>query len=110
MDTWVPVAGIVVGLLYGIFGVGSAIATPVLSLLGVPGLAAVVAPLPALLPSSVAGAWSYARRDNVDRGLARRVITFALPAAVAGAVASRQVDGRVLLALSGLVLLFVGVR
>jgi uncharacterized membrane protein YfcA len=110
VDTWVPVAGIAVGLLYGIFGVGSAIATPVLSLLGVPGLAAVVAPLPALLPSSIAGAWSYARHDNVDRRLAGRVIAGALPAAVAGAVVSHRVDSRVLLALSGLALLLVGVR
>jgi hypothetical protein len=100
----------VVGLLYGIFGVGSAIATPVLSLLGVPGLVAVVAPLPALLPSSIAGAWSYARHDNVDRRLAGRLIAFALPAAVAGALTSHRVDGRLLLALSGLALLFVGAR
>jgi hypothetical protein len=107
---WVPLAGIAVGLLYGIFGVGSAVATPVLSLLGVPGLAAVVAPLPALLPSSIAGAWSYARRGNVDRRLAGRIITGALPAAVAGALVSHRVDGRVLLALSGLALLFVGLR
>ena len=110
MDTWVLVAGIVVGLLYGIFGVGSAVATPVLSLLGVPGLAAVVAPLPALLPSSIAGAWSYARHDNVDRRLAGRIIAAALPAAVVGALLSHRVDGRVLLALSGLALLFVGLR
>jgi uncharacterized membrane protein YfcA len=110
VDSWVPVAGIGVGLLYGIFGVGSAVATPVLSLLGVPGLAAVVAPLPALLPSSIAGAWSYARNDNVDRRLARRVIAGALPAAVAGALLSHRVDDRILLALSGLALLFVGVR
>ena len=110
MDTWVPVAGIAVGLLYGLFGVGSAVATPVLSLLGVPGLVAVVAPLPALLPSSIAGAWSYARHDNVDRRLAGRVIACALPAAVVGAFASQRVDGRVLLALSGLALLFVGAR
>jgi uncharacterized membrane protein YfcA len=110
MDSWVPLAGIAVGLLYGIFGVGSAIATPVLSLLGVPGLAAVVAPLPALLPSSIAGAWSYARNDNVDRRLAGRIIAGALPAAVAGALVSHRIDGRVLLALSGLALLFVGAR
>jgi uncharacterized protein len=110
VDTWLPLAGIAVGLVYGIFGVGSAVATPVLSLLGVPGLVAVVAPLPALLPSSIAGAWSYARHGNVDRRLAGRIIAGALPAAVAGAVVSHRVDGRVLLALSGLALLLVGLR
>lgn len=103
-------AGVVVGLLYGIFGVGSAFATPVLALLGVPGLAAVAAPLPGLLPGSAAGAWSYARDGAVDRGLARRTIVGGLPAAVLGALASRWVGGPVLLALSGVVLLVVGIR
>jgi hypothetical protein len=110
MDSWVPLAGVAVGLLYGLFGVGSAVATPVLSLMGVPGLVAVVAPLPALLPSSIAGAWTYARNDNVDHRLAGRIIACALPAAVVGASLSRSIDGRALLVLSGLVLLFVGVR
>ncbi len=41
-------------------------ATPVLAVLGVPGLAAVVAPLPALLPGSAVGAWRYSRQDRVD--------------------------------------------
>lgn len=110
MDTAVPLAGLAVGLVYGIFGVGSAIATPVLALLGVPGLTAVVTPLPALLPSSLAGAWSYARNDSVDRTLARRTIVGALPAAVLGALASHRIDGRALLALSGVALFLVGVR
>ena len=62
MDTtWILVAGSVIGLLYGTFGVGSAFATPMLAMLGVPGMAAVVGPLPALLPGSAAGAWSYSR-------------------------------------------------
>lgn len=106
----IALAGLAVGFVYGLFGIGSAVATPVLSLLGVPGLVAVIAPLPALAPSSLAGAWSYLRGDNVDRPLARRILGGALPAAVAGAVASRHVDGRALLLLSGVVLLGVGVR
>jgi uncharacterized membrane protein YfcA len=110
MDTWVPLAGLVVGVLYGVFGVGSAFATPVLSLLGVPGLVAVVTPLPALLPSSLAGAWSYARGDNIDWPLARRVVLAGFPTAVAGAATSHLVDSHSLLVLSGLVLLVVGVR
>jgi hypothetical protein len=103
-------AGLGVGLLYGVFGIGSAFATPVLALLGVPGLAAVVAPLPALLPGSAVGAWSYLRNDCIDRPLAKRTITFALPAAVAGAVASHHVDADALLVLSGVVLLLAGLR
>jgi uncharacterized membrane protein YfcA len=102
--------GLAVGLLYGLFGVGSAFATPVLSLLGVPGMAAVVGPLPALLPGSAAGAWSYSRQGKVDWSVARASLIGAFPAAIIGAIASRWVGGPVLLALSGVVLLVVGVR
>jgi uncharacterized membrane protein YfcA len=102
--------GLVVGLLYGVFGVGSAFATPVLSLLGVPGMAAVVGPLPALLPGSAAGAWSYSRRGEIDWGVARWTLIGAFPAAVAGAITSRYVGGPMLLVLSGAVLFVVGLR
>lgn len=103
-------AGLAVGVLYGLFGVGSAFATPVLALIGVPGMAAVAGPLPALLPGSVTGAWSYSRRGNVDRWVATRTIVGAFPAAIAGAFASQWISGPVLVAVSGLVLLVVGIR
>lgn len=104
------IGGLGVGLLYGLFGVGSAFATPMLSLLGVPGMAAIVGPLPALFPGSAAGAWSYSRQGKVDWVVARAALIGAFPAAVVGAIASRWVGGPVLLVLSGLVLLVVGVR
>ncbi len=102
--------GLLVGLLYGLFGVGSAFATPVLSLFGVTGMAAVVGPLPALLPGSAAGAWSYSKRGKVDWIVARRALMGAFPATVLGAVVSRWVGSPVLLVLSGAVLFVVGVR
>jgi uncharacterized membrane protein YfcA len=102
--------GIAVGVLYGLFGVGSAFATPVLAALGVPGLAAVVAPLPALLPSSAAGAVTYARGGFIDRTFAGRAMVGAVPAAVLGASASQWVNGELLIVASGAVLLLVGVR
>jgi uncharacterized membrane protein YfcA len=108
--TWIAAAGGAVGILYGMFGVGSAFATPILALLGVPGLVAVVSPLPGLLPGSAAGAWSYSRRDNVDWTIARRTIAAGVPASVLGAIASRWVGGSFLLLLSGVVLLVVGFR
>jgi uncharacterized membrane protein YfcA len=100
----------VVGLLYGVFGVGSAVATPVLSLFGVTAMAAVVGPLPALLPGSAAAAWSYSRRGKVDWLVARRALLGALPATSIGAVVSRWVGSTALLILSGGVLFVVGVR
>ena len=107
---WIVIGGLTVGLLYGLFGVGSAFATPLLSLLGVPGMAAVVGPLPALLPGSAAGAWSYSKQGKVDWPIARAALVGAFPAAVIGAVASRWVGGPVLLVASGVVLLVVGLR
>jgi uncharacterized membrane protein YfcA len=103
-------AGAAIGLLYGLFGVGGAFATPLLALFGVPALAAVASPLPALLPGAAAGAGSYARSGLVDWRLARRTLIGAVPACVAGAFASRWVGGTWLLVLSGAVLVAVGVR
>jgi uncharacterized membrane protein YfcA len=103
-------AGLVVGVLYGLFGVGSAFATPVLALLGVPGAIAMAAPLPGLLPGSMAGAWSYARGRRVDWGLARCTIAGGLPGTIIGALAASLVGGQALLILSGVVLAAVGVR
>lgn len=103
-------AGAVVGVLYGMFGVGSAFATPVLVVLGVPGLAAVVAPLPALLPGSALGAWQYSRQERVDWVVARWALLGGAPAAVLGALASRWVGGGPLVIASGVVLVIVGLR
>lgn len=103
-------AGAVVGMIYGIFGVGSAFATPVLAVLGVPGLAAVVAPLPALLPGSAVGAWQYSRQDRVDWVVARWALLGGAPAAVLGALASQWVGGGPLIVASGVMLVLVGLR
>ena len=59
------VAGAAIGLLTGSFGVGgSSVATPLLSLLGVPGLLAIASPLPATIPSAVAAAIPYPNPDG----------------------------------------------
>ena len=53
-------AGAVIGLLVGLFGVGgSSIATPLLAVLGVPGLLAVASPLPATIPAALGAAVPY---------------------------------------------------
>jgi len=103
-------AGAAIGVLYGLFGVGSAFATPLLAALGVPGLAAVASPLPSLLPGSAAGAMSHGRNGGIDRTLARRTIVAAAPACILGALASHYLGGPWLLALSGVVLVGVGLR
>jgi uncharacterized membrane protein YfcA len=107
----VTAAGAVIGVLYGVFGVGgSSFATPVLGLLGVPGLVAVAAPLPATIPAAIAGMLPYVRRRQVEWPVARWSIYGGVPSTVVGAVLSDAVGGRALLVASGVVLATVGVR
>ena len=113
MPPWpeVTAAGAGIGVLFGLFGVGgSSFATPVLGLLGVPGLIAVAAPLPATIPAAIAGASAYVRRGEVDREVARWSIVGGAPATVVGALLSGSVGGKALLIASGLVLAIVGAR
>jgi len=109
-NTSIAAAGLVVGTLYGLFGVGSAFATPMLSVLGVPGMAAVVGPLPALLPGSMAGAWSYSRTDKVDWSVARSTLVGAVPATILGSALGHHIGGTLLLIVSGIVLGAIGIR
>ena len=104
MPQWweVTAAGAVIGVLFGLFGVGgSSFATPVLGLLGVPGLIAVAAPLPATIPAAIAGAMAFSRRGEVDRKVARWSIIGGVPAAIIGALLSGSVGGNALLIASG---------
>ncbi|MEW6474802.1 MAG: sulfite exporter TauE/SafE family protein [Actinomycetota bacterium] len=104
-------SGVAIGLVFGLFGAGgSAFATPVLNLLGVPGVMAVASPLPAMIPAAVAGARRHIRAGNLDRATARWSIAGGVPGAVLGSLLSVALDGRRLLILSGLILLAVGLR
>lgn len=104
-------AGVGVGLVFGLFGAGgSAFATPVLALLGVPAVLAVASPLPAMVPAAVAGARRYVRSHSLDWRTARLAIAGGLPGTIAGALVSSALGGHRLLVLSGVVLLVVGAR
>ena len=108
----VVLIGSIAGVLYGVYGAGgSALATPLLALAGIPSVAAVASPLPATLPAALAGAWAH--RDGSACGrdrVVRRAIALGLPAAVAGALASALLSGTTLLALSALLLAALGTR
>jgi uncharacterized membrane protein YfcA len=107
----IALVGLLAGAVFGLFGAGgSAFATPMLALAGVPGALAVATPLPAMLPSSLAAARRYLRTGNLDRRVARLAVLGGVPGSVAGALASGVVDGRWLLVLSGVLLLVVGAR
>jgi uncharacterized membrane protein YfcA len=111
VDVTVIVIGLGVGVAYGGFGAGgSAFATPLLALAGVPGMAAVASPLPATVPAAVAGAWSYVRAGHVDRRTARDAMVGGVPGTVAGALVAPLVGGAALLSLSALLLAGLGAR
>lgn len=104
-------AGLAAGTVFGLFGAGgSAFATPLLALIGLPGAMAVATPLPAMLPAAIAGARRYLRSGNLDRRVALLAISGGLPGTIVGALASSVVSGTWLLALSGVLLAVVGVR
>ena len=104
-------AGAVIGTLTGLFGVGgSSIATPLLAVLGVPGLYAIASPLPATIPSALGASIPYVKSGESRPRAAAWTLLGALPAAVVGALLSQVVGGPKLLIASGLVLVLVGQR
>lgn len=95
----------------GLFGVGgSSVATPVLSLLGAPGFAAVASPLPATIPAAVIGAYAYLRSGEARPKAAGWSILGGVPGTIVGALLSRLAGGPVLLVASGVTLVVVGLR
>jgi uncharacterized protein len=103
--------GLGVGVVFGTFGAGgSAFATPLLALVGVPGALAVASPLPALLPASLVAARRDLRSGHLDRRVATWAIIGGVPGTVLGALASSLLSGGGLLVLSGVLLLVVGAR
>lgn len=104
-------AGIVVGALTGVFGVGgSSIATPMLALLGVPPIVSVASPLPATIPSAAAAVIPYVREGEARPRAAAWTVLGGAPAAILGAYLSKIVGGPTLLILSGVALIAVGAR
>src|SRR3954467_13430739 len=96
MAPWplISLAGVGIGMLMGFFGVGgSSVATPVLSLLGVPGLAAVASPLPATIPSAIAAAVPYPPRLEARPRAAAWTLLGAIPATIIGAVLTETIGG-----------------
>jgi uncharacterized protein len=103
--------GIGVGFLSGAFGKGgSALATPLLHLIGVPAIVAIASPLPAAIPSSWLASRSYARTNNVDRRVVRIGLPIGLPATAVGALLTRWIPGAPLVIVTDVVILAFGLR
>ena len=103
--------GVGVGFLSGAFGKGgSAIATPLLHLLGVPAIVAIASPLPATIPSTWLASRVYARAGDVDRRVVRIGLPIGLPATVAGALLTRWIPGGPLVLVTDVMILAFGLR
>jgi hypothetical protein len=113
MVDWIAIAaiGAGVGLLAGMFGKGgSAVATPLLYLAGVPAIVAVASPLPATIPSTLVAATAYWRRGFIDREVLTWSIAFGVPATIAGAVATHWIGGGVLVEATDVIVAGLGLR
>lgn len=101
--------GFVSGVLSGMFGIGGGIVTTpaIRLLLGYPALVAVGTPLLVILPTTVTGAWSYARSRLVDMRAGVSLGLWGIPASVLGALATRFVGGQVVLVLTAALIIWV---
>lgn len=103
--------GTVLGFLSGLFGVGgSAVATPVLRLLGISPFIALATPLPVALPTAVAGGYVYWKEGQVSSRIALQTALGGVPGVILGALFTGVVPGRALMAMTAIFVLGVGIR
>lgn len=98
--------GLAAGVLSGLFGVGGGIVTTpaVQHLLGAAPIEAVATPLPIIFPTSVVGAYTYARAGEVDVRAAVWAAPPGLVGTVGGAALTEIVDPHVLLLITAALL------
>jgi uncharacterized membrane protein YfcA len=106
-------AGVLTGILSGLFGVGGAvISTPAIRALGASAAVAIGTTLPSIIPGAASGALRYRRDDLIDRRAVLSTAPAGVAAAVAGAVVAEGVpgDGHLLMLLTAALLAVAGVR
>lgn len=110
MQLVVLLIGVLVGFTGGLFGKGgSAIATPLLQLAGVPAFFAVASPLPATIPGTLVASVAYFRAGIYDRQVVFWSVLVGVPATILGSWSSDLVGGPALLLLSNLLIAGLGV-
>lgn len=94
--------GFVAGVLSGLFGVGGGIVTTpaVNALLGGTAIQAVATPLPVILPTSIVGAYTYAKAQEVSYRATRWAVGPGIVGAVAGAWLTELVNAHLLLVIT----------
>jgi uncharacterized membrane protein YfcA len=106
------VAGFVAGLLSGLFGVGGGIVTtPAVNvLLGGTAIQAVATPLPVIFPTSLVGAYTYAKAREVGFRAAWWTAIPGVPGALLGASLTEYVNPHLLLATTALLIAWTAVQ
>lgn len=106
------VAGLVAGVLSGLFGIGGALlTTPVVRLiLERPEIVSVGTPLVVVVPTAIVAAALHLRRGSAELGPGMLVGVLGAPMAVGGAWLADRVGGSAVLLLTGAVLVYLGVR
>jgi hypothetical protein len=101
--------GVVIGFLGGLFGKGgSAIATPLLSLIGYPGFIAVASPLPATIPGTLIASGEYWESELLDWQIVWWSVGVGVPATILGSFLTKFTGARILLILTGILILGFG--
>lgn len=106
------VAGFLAGVLSGLFGVGGGIVTtPAVNvLLGGTAIQAIATPLPVILPTSIVGAFTYARAGEVSFRAARWAVGPGVVGAVAGALLTERVNAHLLLLVTAVIIGWTAVQ
>jgi len=100
-----------IGLLSGAFGKGgSALATPLLHVIGVPAIVAVASPLPATIPATLLASRVYARERCIDGRVFRLALAAGIPATIVGALSTRWIPGGGLILATDVLVLLLGMR
>lgn len=89
---------------------GALLATPLIRLLGTSPYLAVGTTVPAILPSTITGAWTYYKAGLVDRRAALWIAAGGSAAAFAGAKSTRLFDGHVLMFMTAALLFVLALR
>jgi uncharacterized membrane protein YfcA len=91
----VLVVGIIIGFMGGLFGKGgSAIATPLLSMLGFSGFIALASPLPAVIPGTLIASAKYWNSQLLDWQIVLWSIAIGVPATILGSFLTKFTGAR----------------
>jgi uncharacterized protein len=103
------VVGVTIGFLGGMFGKGgSAVATPLLALLGYPGFIAVASPLPATIPGTLLASAQYWKYRLIDWRIVGWSIAIGVPATILGSLVTKFTGSRILLILTAILVFGLG--